>query len=137
MSTDLTIAEMNSVVAEFVPPASEPDDLARYARASGDLNPLHLDPEFARQAGFDNLVVHGMLGMAHLGRLLTDNFPIEQIRSFNARFGAVILAGQTVSYRARLIERSTEFAMLALEASDSSGKTAITGRAEVLLGLKP
>lgn len=136
MNADLAIAEMNTVVAELKAPASKPDDLARYAQASGDLNPLHLDPEFARQAGFDSLVVHGMLGMAHLGRLLTDNFPVEQIRSFSARFGAVVLAGQTVTYRARLIERSAESATLALEASDSNGKTAITGRAEVLLGLK-
>jgi acyl dehydratase len=122
---------MNSVVAEFVPSPSEPDDLMRYAQASGDLNPLHIDPDFARQAGFDNLVVHGMLGMAYLGRLLTDNFPLEHIRTFGVRFEAVILAGQTLTFRARLVERSPEAAVLALEAIDSEGKPAISGRAEV------
>src|SRR5229473_98550 len=60
------------------------DDLQRYAQASGDLNPLHLDPAFARQAGFDDVIVHGMLGMALLGRLLEEAFPSNPLQLFRS-----------------------------------------------------
>jgi len=72
MSATLNSGALGTMVAErtFGPIARE--DLRRYAEASGDLNPLHLDPEFARQAGFDDVIVHGMLGMALLGRLITE-----------------------------------------------------------------
>jgi acyl dehydratase len=39
-------------------------DLALYAAASGDLNPLHLDADVARAAGFDRPIAHGMRTMA-------------------------------------------------------------------------
>lgn len=133
MTIDLVSSELGTVVAAFSPPPATPDELKRYALASGDMNPLHLDRDFARQAGFENLVVHGMLGMAHLGRLLTDNFSPARIRSFNGRFAAVILAGDAVTYQARIIERSDETATLELEAICDAGRIAINGRAEVLL----
>jgi acyl dehydratase len=39
-------------------------DLALFAAASGDHNPLHLDADVARAAGFDRPLVHGMLSTA-------------------------------------------------------------------------
>lgn len=100
-------------------------------KLSGDSNPLHLDLEFARQAGFDNLVVHGMLNMAHLGRLLTEHFPAERIRSFSARFEGVVLVGQRVTYRASLAERSGDGFQLALEGLLLNGVRVISGQAFV------
>lgn len=129
MTIDLSLLPLGSVVAEFSPTPTTREDLARYAEASGDLNPLHLDPAFARQAGFDDLVVHGMLGMAHLGRLLTDNFAAEQIRSFSVRFEGVVTVGQKVSYVARYLERSPEWAILNLDAVLENGKRVISGKA--------
>jgi acyl dehydratase len=107
-------------------------DLARYAEASGDLNPLHLDLEFARQAGFENLVVHGMLGMAQLGWLLSEAFPIESIRSFQVRFEGVVIVGQSVRYSARLGQLTDSEVDLALEASLESGVRVMVGRALVV-----
>jgi len=62
------------------------EDLERYAQASGDLNPLHLDPEFARQAGFTDVIVHGMFGMALLGRLIEEDIVKQRLLLFRARF---------------------------------------------------
>ena len=45
-----------------------------YAEASKDFNPIHLDPEFARQAGLDGTIAHGMLILAYLSEFMTDNF---------------------------------------------------------------
>jgi len=41
--------------------------LAQYAGASGDLNPLHLDDDFAKKVGLDGAIAHGMLIMGFLG----------------------------------------------------------------------
>jgi acyl dehydratase len=129
MLTDLLSAEPGSLVAQFSPLPSTAEDLVRYARASGDTNPLHLDLEFARQAGFDNLVVHGMLNMAFLGRLLTDHFSAERIRTFSARFEGVVLVGQRVNYRAVVAERLGNGIQLMLEGSLLDGKRVISGQA--------
>ena len=46
--------------------------LALYAGASGDHNPIHIDLDFARAAGLDDVFAHGMLSVAYLTRMVTD-----------------------------------------------------------------
>jgi acyl dehydratase len=133
MSVALRQAGVGDVVAELAPPPTTPEQLARYAFVSGDSNPLHLDLTFARLAGFDNLVVHGMFGMAQLGRLLTDTVAPEQIQTFSARFCAVVLVGESVSYSATLAARDDTSCVLALEAVTGAGVVAIKGEARVAL----
>lgn len=43
-------------------------DLARYAEASGDRNPIHLDHDAARRAGLEGVIVHGLLMAAWMAR---------------------------------------------------------------------
>ena len=50
---------------------SRDHELALFAGASGDHNPIHIDIDFARKAGMPDVFAHGMLSMAWLGRLLT------------------------------------------------------------------
>jgi 3-hydroxybutyryl-CoA dehydratase len=40
----------------------------RYAGASGDFNPIHIDPEFARQVGLPGTILHGLYTMAQVAR---------------------------------------------------------------------
>jgi acyl dehydratase len=40
----------------------------RYAGASGDFNPIHIDPEFARQVGLPSNILHGLWSMAQVAR---------------------------------------------------------------------
>lgn len=58
--------------------------IAAFARASGDLNRVHLDSEVARQAGHADVFAQGMLGMGLLGGLLLG----EPLRAFGVRFVA-------------------------------------------------
>ncbi|MDN3259822.1 MaoC/PaaZ C-terminal domain-containing protein [Streptomyces sp. CSDS2] len=60
--------------------------LALFAGASGDHNPIHIDTDEARAAGFDDVLAHGMLSMAFLGHLVTSWVPIGAVRSLKARF---------------------------------------------------
>ena len=63
--------------------------LALFAGGSGDHNPIHLDVDVARAAGMDDVFAQGMLGMAYLGRLVTDAFPQSRLVSFSTRFTAI------------------------------------------------
>jgi len=71
------------------------EDLARYAQASGDNNRIHLDDEFAKQAGFPSVIAHGMLSMAYLADLVRFNFPegTYDVRRLSSRFRRVIFPG--------------------------------------------
>lgn len=134
MIPDFAKTEIGAVIAEFDSGHITREQIAAYAQASGDLNPLHLDPEFARKAGFDDVVVHGMLSMALLGRLLTEKFsPSATLRRFDTRFVAVLVVGGSLSCRAKLAAREAGVLKLDLEAVDGSGKTIISGNAELAL----
>jgi acyl dehydratase len=63
--------------------------LALYCAGSGDYNPIHVDQDFAKASGYDDVFVHGMLVMAYLGSALTHAVPQSMLRSFHVRFVAV------------------------------------------------
>jgi acyl dehydratase len=44
----------------------------RYAGASGDFNPIHIDPEFARQVGLPGAILHGLYVMGLVSKAVTD-----------------------------------------------------------------
>ena len=118
-----------SVVAEAVYGPFDREQLRRYAEASGDTNPLHLDPQFARQAGFDDVIVHGMLGMALLGRLVTEHLPTLRMTRLRTRFRAVIDLGQTIVCAAKLERLSQETAEVELIGRNAAGTVVLEGSA--------
>jgi acyl dehydratase len=63
--------------------------LSLFACASCDHNPIHVDIDVARSAGLDDVICHGMLSMAYLGRLMTNWLPQSQLRSFSVRFVSI------------------------------------------------
>lgn len=98
-------AETGPVIADADALRLPPIDrftLARFGNASGDSNPLHLDPVFARAAGFDDVIAQGMLSMAYLGRWLTERVPQAHLRRFGARFLGVTRVGEAPVCTGRL-----------------------------------
>jgi acyl dehydratase len=79
--------------------------LALYCGASGDHNPIHVDIDFARGAGMDDVFAHGMLSMAYLGRLLTDWVPQHSLRSYGVRFAAITHVGDAVRCSGKVVEK--------------------------------
>jgi acyl dehydratase len=72
-----------------------------YCGASGDHNPIHVDIDFAKKAGFPDVFSHGMLVMAYLGQALTDSVPPSRIRSFSTRFAAITQLGAKLTCEGR------------------------------------
>lgn len=66
-----------------------PEDVATFARLSGDSNPVHLEARAGRAAGFDREVVHGVLVPSLISRLLGTQLPGP----------GTILLGQELRYR--------------------------------------
>ena len=61
--------------------------LKAYADASGDQNPIHQNEEFAKAVGLPNVIAHGMLTMALVGKYVTDFAGgSEQVKVFSGRF---------------------------------------------------
>ena len=58
-----------TVEERFVP---GPDTARRYAEASGDLNPIHTDDDFARSVGLPGCILHGLWTMAQIARVLEE-----------------------------------------------------------------
>jgi acyl dehydratase len=129
MSDRLRQVVVGSAVAEATFGPLDREDLRRYADASGDLNPLHLDAAFAGRAGFEDVIVHGMLGMALLGRLLRDAFPSRKLLRFRTRFRHVIPVGKPIVCVARLAASNAAGAELTLTAATDGGPVLIEGTA--------
>lgn len=82
-------------------------------RLSGDLNPLHIDPEVARAAGFERPILHGLCTYGIAGRALlralAGNSP-AQLRQLDARFSAPVYPGETIEVQIwRLSDRQARF----------------------------
>ncbi|MEC4616416.1 MaoC/PaaZ C-terminal domain-containing protein [Tsukamurella tyrosinosolvens] len=107
--------------------------LALFAGASGDHNPMHIDLDVARSAGLDDVFAHGMLGMAHLGRMLTDWAGVQRIRSFAVRFVAITPVHAEPVCRGTVVavDGAARTATLDLTVSLADGTTTLTGTAVV------
>ncbi len=105
-------------------------DLVRYAGASGDFNPIHNDPAFARSVGLDGTIVHGMYVMAQLGRLWSDWVHPSQVKSFGAKFKGITKPGESLhctgKVRKKKEENGEQLLILELEARSESGEVKAT-----------
>lgn len=73
--------------------------LKKYADASGDQNPIHQDEAFAKSVGLPDVIAHGMLTMALVGKFVSDwAGGSAKVKEFSARFTkpVVVPAGEKV-----------------------------------------
>lgn len=89
-------------------PEGKPDDTVTYAtradqallyRLSGDRNPLHSDPSFAKRAGFSRPILHGLATFGFAGRAVLHaaaGGDPDRLRSIQARFAAPVYPGDTL-----------------------------------------
>jgi len=68
-------------------------------RLSGDVNPLHIDPDFAKLAGFDRPILHGLCTFGVVGRSTLRklcNNEVGKMKSFDVRFTGVVYPRDTI-----------------------------------------
>ena len=100
------------------------EQINAYAEASGDHNPIHVDPEFARSVGLPGTIAHGLLGLG----IITEAVArwaggYDRVASINCRFSKPLLPGQTLTCTGRVteIDEAAGMATLELSAVSSSG----------------
>jgi len=111
--------------------------LARYAGASGDFNPVHVDEAYARSLGMPTVYAPGMLIMGMLGQLVSDWARGAQLRRYSVRFSKIVWPGDTVVAKGRVMERWGDrgkyFAEADVWAENQKGELVLRGSALVQL----
>lgn len=112
------------------------DQTYRYAEASGDRNPIHIDEEFAKNmAGLPGIIVHGMCTMAFASKAVLDAVcggDPERLKRLKVRFSKPVLPGQTVTTRGWVEEKRNGLTIYGFETLNPDGVAVIkNGVAEV------
>jgi fatty acid synthase len=117
--------------------AAAPWNLAEFARASHDANPLHRDAHAAALAGFDRPIVHGQWTAARAVAAVSAGFAGtdgERIRGISATFTDVVLPGDPLELRARHAGMQRGDLLVDVEAHagpPEEGRLALRGRVRV------
>lgn len=111
--------------------------LALFAGASGDHNPIHIDIDFAKSVGLDDVFAHGMLGMAYLGRFLTLFVDQKNLRSYSVRFSSITQVGAELKCSGKVTEifeeKDEKFMKLELSATDQNNDVKLMGDAVIAI----
>lgn len=108
-----------------------------YAEASGDINPIHVNEEFARMVGLPGTIAHGMLDLG----ILVDAIArwaggSDRVASVGCRFSKPLLPGETITCAGSVVDVDAERGLVTLEvhADSSRGERVLSnGRATVRL----
>ena len=101
----------------------------RYAGASGDYNPIHLDPEFAKQVGLPSNILHGLYSMAQVARACTQaaGGDPRSLRRLSVQFRGMGLPEQEIV----VTGAQNEQGVVALEAAQGDNKIIKNAEAEL------
>ena len=105
----------------------------RYAGASGDFNPIHIDVDFAKSVGLPQNILHGLYSMAQVARACTNaaGGDPRSLRRLSVQFRGMGLPEQEIVVTGEVKEEDGERAMVAAEAVQ--GDTRIIRKAEAEL----
>lgn len=112
------------------------EDLVLFAKVSGDVNPVHLDAEFAKTTQFGERIAHGMytgsLVSAALGIVLPGPGTIYLGQSL--RFRAPVMVNDTITVNMEVVKKRDDKKFVTLECTivNQHGKKVATGTAEVI-----
>ncbi|MFB7594407.1 MaoC/PaaZ C-terminal domain-containing protein [Streptomyces sp. NPDC056160] len=119
------------------------EDQALLYRLTGDRNPLHADPAFARAAGFDRPVLHGLCTYGMALKAVVDTLldgDVTRVRSYGTRFAGVVYPGETLCVRMwpspslpRSLSPSLPSPSPSWGSASASGSTSGAGRVRVVV----
>jgi acyl dehydratase len=112
----------------------DPYVTVRYAGASGDFNPIHIDEDFARKVGLPGRILHGLWTMAQVARAHTDaaGGP-ERLRRLSVQFRGMGALDQEVEIEGTVREAEDGRALVDSEARQGETRLIRNGVAELEL----
>lgn len=113
--------------------------LKQYADASGDQNPIHQDEAFAISVGLPNVIAHGMLTMALVGKYVSDwAGSSASVKEFSARFvkPVIVPAGEKVDLTVTALVTEAVDKNVRLNITATSNGIKVLGMAKALVVVK-
>jgi len=141
----LPVNLLSTAIGEELTPLVKPpitqEQLQRYAEASGDFNPIHLDEEAAHRVGLDSVIAHGMLSMAFLGQFVNQQIaevPDAFLTQLKVRFLNMVRLGDTLTCLGTIKARTSaesgrEEVQIECWAQNQKGERVTTGEAIVAI----
>lgn len=116
-------------------------DILKFAFATGDINPVHLDEDYAKKTRFGKRIAHGMLSASFISNVLGTRLPgpgtvyLEQ----SLEFCRPVFIGDTITATATVtkVNRKKNRAWLNTVCTNDKGKPVVTGRALVMFESMP
>ncbi|GAC1436998.1 MAG: MaoC family dehydratase [Chloroflexota bacterium] len=116
------------------------ETIARYAAASGDHNPIHVDRDYAAGTPFGGTIAHGMLLLAYVGEMMEEQFGAAWLAgsALKVRFRAPARPGDRVMARGQVERREVggdgqPRAVCSVRVVNDRDEVLISGEARVLL----
>ena len=112
-------------------------NINRYAEASGDFNPIHIDEDYARGTPLGGTIAHGMLVLAYVSQMMTAAFGRDWLSGgrLDVRFRAPARPGDTISVSGEItaVEKDEDHSRVRCEVlcQNQNGEPVLTGVAEV------
>lgn len=112
--------------------------LLMWAGASGDLNPIHYDEEYARKRGLPGIVVHGQLIGCFLGQMVTDWIGGRgRLQKLSISYRGLNIPGDTLTCRGVVVKKYDEKGSCCVTAKiwaeNPKGEKTVSGTATVVL----
>lgn len=98
------------------------EDQALLYRLSGDWNPLHADPDFAKLAGFDRPILHGLCSYGMTLKAVVDTVlggDVTRVGAYSTRFAGVVFPGETLRLRMWKSPGRVQVSVTAVERDDA------------------
>lgn len=111
------------------------EDIRKFSEATGDLNPLHLDKDYASRTVFGDRIAHGILTVGLVSAALSKLPGVVVYLSQNIRFMKPVKIGDTIEAVVEVIEVTPEKSQLRLKTtcSNQRGEQVLDGEAQVKL----
>jgi acyl dehydratase len=113
----------------------DPYVTVRYAGASGDFNPIHIDEQFAQQVGLPGRILHGLWTMAQVARAHTEAFGGPQtLKRLSVQFRGMGVLGEEITVSGEVRELVGEVAIVDSQATQAGKRIIRNGEADVAVG---
>jgi acyl dehydratase len=105
----------------------------RYAGASGDFNPIHIDPEFAQQVGLPRNILHGLYSMAQVARANTAaaGGDPRALARLKVQFRGMGVPEEEITVSGTVREAGEDTAIVDTEAEQAGNKIVRNAEAEI------